>query len=55
MFDDEAVVLLNFNDDGTLDGYELVDEPDLYEYRRLRDLLSGRAVPFAQYVADHRS
>lgn len=55
MFDDQVVVRLDFNDDGTLAGHELVDDPDLGEYRRLRDLVSALAVPFTEYVADHRS
>lgn len=55
LFDDQVVVRLDFNDDGTLAGHELVDEPDLSEYQRLRDLVTGLAVPFAQYVANHRS
>lgn len=55
MFDDQVVVRLDFNDDGTLAGYELVNESDVDGYRQLRDRVSGLAVPFAQYVADHRS
>jgi len=55
MFDDETVVRLDFNDDGTAAGRELVDEADLVEYRRIRDLACSLAIPFAAYVADHRS
>lgn len=55
LFDDQVVVLLHFNGDGTLDGHELVDDPDISEYLRLHDLVTSAAVPFAQYVADHRS
>jgi hypothetical protein len=53
-FDDAVVVRLDFNDDGTQAGRELVEDPDLAEYRRLRDLVTGLAVPFAQYAAEHR-
>lgn len=53
LFDNQIVVRLDFNDDGTLAGHELVDESELDEYQRLRDLVSKLAVPFAQYVADH--
>lgn len=54
LFDAEVVVRLDFNDDGTQSGRELVEDPDLAEYRRLRDLVTGLSVPFAQYAAEHR-
>jgi hypothetical protein len=53
LFDDAAVVHLNFRPDGALSGRELIEDPDLGEYRRIRDLALASSVPFAEYVAEH--
>ncbi|NYI87952.1 hypothetical protein HNR02_001275 [Amycolatopsis endophytica] len=49
LFDDETVLLLNFNPDGTLRDRELADPADLDLYRRWRDLALAEAVPFGEY------
>ncbi|MGH3516837.1 MAG: DUF6879 family protein [Haloechinothrix sp.] len=51
LFDDEAVVLLNFNPDGTLRNRELADPSDLESYLKLRDLVLAESVPFGDYRA----
>lgn len=47
LFDDEKAVLLNFNDDGTLQGRELAD--DVEPYLKWRDIALAEAVPFGDY------
>lgn len=49
LFDERAVLLLNFNPDGTLRNRELADVSELGEYIRWRDLALARAVPFDDY------
>jgi hypothetical protein len=49
LFDDETVLLLNFNPDGTLRDRELADPAELNQYRRWRDLALAEAVPFGEY------
>ena len=55
LFDDETVLLLNFNEDGTLRNRELADPADLDQYRRWRDLALSAAVPWSEYRLQHPS
>ncbi|MFD5462080.1 DUF6879 family protein [Kitasatospora sp. NPDC127059] len=52
MFDDIKVVDMRYRPDGSQIGRELLDDPDLGQYRRWRDLAVSLSVPFAEYVAD---
>ncbi|GAA4529726.1 DUF6879 family protein [Amycolatopsis samaneae] len=49
LFDDETVLLLNFNADGTFRDREIADPADLDQYRRWRDLALSEAVPWSEY------
>lgn len=49
LFDDETVVLMNYRPDGTQISRELLDDPDLEQYRKWRDLALSLAVPFAEF------
>ncbi|GAA4529716.1 DUF6879 family protein [Amycolatopsis samaneae] len=49
LFDDETVLLLNFNADGTLRDRTIADSGDLDRYRRWRDLALAEAVPWNEY------
>jgi hypothetical protein len=49
LFDDDTVLLLNFNPDGTLRDRELADPSQVDQYRRWRDLALAEAVPFRGY------
>lgn len=49
MFDEETVLLLNFNPDGTLRNRELADPADLDKYLHWRDVALPEAVPFLEY------
>ncbi|MFD9890596.1 DUF6879 family protein [Amycolatopsis sp. NPDC059027] len=49
LFDDETVLLLDFNADSTLKDWELADPRDLDRYRRWRDLALAEAVPWSEY------
>lgn len=49
LFDDETVLLLNFEPDGTFRDRELADPADLDKYRRWRDLALAEAVPWSEY------
>jgi hypothetical protein len=51
LFDDEQVVCLDFDADGALLGIELIEEPDLDHYRRLRDLGLRLGTPFSDWHA----
>lgn len=51
LFDDEQVIHLDFDADGALLGIELVEEPDLDHYRRLRDLGVRLGIPFRDWHA----
>lgn len=51
LFDDSTVVLLNFYDDGTLDNVELLDNPDVVYYRKVRDTALVYAVSFNEWNA----
>ncbi|HEV2639408.1 MAG TPA: hypothetical protein VGX23_29995 [Actinocrinis sp.] len=51
LFDDTAVVRLNFRSDGTLESVESDDEPDLDQYRQWRDLALANAMPFNEWNA----
>lgn len=49
LFDDETVLLLNFNRDGTLQDRGLAGPSEVDHYRRRRDLALAEAVPFGEY------
>jgi len=49
LFDDSNVVKLLYRPDGTQEGRELVERPDLDAYRAWRDTAWERAVPFTDY------
>ena len=51
LFDDTAVVRLNFRPDGTLESVESDDDPDLDQYRQWRDLALSKAMPFNEWNA----
>ncbi|SFT01146.1 DUF6879 family protein [Saccharopolyspora flava] len=51
IFDDEIVVDLNFNPDGTLINLEQQENPDLSTYRKWRDTALAHAVPFSDFHA----
>lgn len=51
LFDDELVVHLDFDPEGVLLGIELVEDPDLAHYRRLRDLGLQLGTPFRDWHA----
>lgn len=51
IFDEETVVLLNFNPDGTLIDRQFADPTDLDSYLHLRDIKLSEAVPFLDYRA----
>lgn len=48
-FDDSAVVLMRYEDDGTYLGATLLADPDLDKYRRYRQLAIQFSVPFQDY------
>jgi hypothetical protein len=48
-FDDTTVVRMNYRQDGTQISRELLDQPDLDQYRIWRDLALSLAVPYAEY------
>ena len=50
-FDDSVVVLMNYRPDGTQSGRELLDEPDLEQFRGWRDLALASSVPYKEYVS----
>lgn len=50
-FDDTTVVLMNYRSDGTQIGRELLDDPDLEQFRGRRDLALEFGVPFKEYVS----
>lgn len=51
LFDDVTVVKMLYRPDGTQIARELVQDPDLPAYRRYRDQVWERAVPFTEYWA----
>lgn len=51
MFDEETVVHLNYRADGTQINRELIDNPDIGEYLRWRDIALKESVPFSEYRA----
>ncbi|TDD83276.1 hypothetical protein E1202_25800 [Saccharopolyspora karakumensis] len=51
LFDDEIVVDLNFNPDGTMINREQLENPDLSKYRKWRDTALAHAVPFHEFNA----
>jgi hypothetical protein len=55
LFDDATVVKLLYRSDGTQEGRELLQDPDLDAYLRLRDATWQVAVPFRDYWAGSAS
>lgn len=51
MFDERVVVHLDYESDGTQRGRELIEEPDLPQYLRWRDLAVKQGVPFDEWHA----
>lgn len=51
LFDDEIVVHLNFESDGTLINVDQLENPDLLQYRKWRDTALAHAVPFSEFDA----
>ncbi|MFD9689062.1 DUF6879 family protein [Kitasatospora sp. NPDC059088] len=51
MFDDTTVVDMRYRSDGTQSGRELLEDPDLEQYRHWRGLALSLSVPFEEYVA----
>ena len=51
LFDEVKVVHLDYNPDGTFIGAELVEEPDLAQYHRWRDVALSHGVPFDEWNA----
>jgi hypothetical protein len=51
-FDDATVVHLNFRPDGTLIDRELIENPDLDQYRRWRDTALACALALTDFIAD---
>lgn len=49
IFDEQTVLLLHFNDDGTFRDNELADPSELNKYRHWRDLALTKAVPLDDY------
>jgi hypothetical protein len=52
LFDDTTVVKLLYRPDGTQEGRELVEHPDLSQYLAWRDVAWGTAVPYTDYHQD---
>lgn len=48
-FDDSTVVHMNYRPDGTQISRELLDRPDLAQYRRWKELALSLSTPFAEY------
>lgn len=51
LFDDKAVVRLVFEEDGTLADRQLIEDEDLSQYLRWRELAWDNGVPFAAWDA----
>jgi hypothetical protein len=52
LFDDDTLVLSLFQPDGRSGGFALADDPVLLDrYRRVRDQVWSRAIPYADYVS----
>lgn len=52
LFDESTVLLLNFNDDDTFKGREVLENPpDLAKYLAWRDYALAHSVPFSEYRA----
>lgn len=51
LFDDSKVIVIHYHDDGSPDWVELVESPDIEQYRRWRDIALKESVPFGEYRA----
>jgi len=49
LFDNSAVVTLNFNPDGTMCDRKLINSSDIFEYIHWRDVALENSVPFREY------
>nr|WP_207894883.1 DUF6879 family protein [Tamaricihabitans halophyticus] len=54
LFDDQLIVDLNFNPDGTLLNVDQRENPDLLMYRKWRDAALAHAVPYSEWNARTR-
>ncbi|MEY9941366.1 DUF6879 family protein [Streptacidiphilus sp. MAP5-3] len=52
LFDDQNVVEMRYRSDGSQISRDLLDGPDLDQYRKWRDLALSLSVPFMEYSAD---
>lgn len=50
LFDDKTVLHLHYDSDGHVVGRERVDDPDLDQYLRWKEIAVRESVPFAEYV-----
>ncbi|WP_433518258.1 DUF6879 family protein [Nonomuraea sp. CA-143628] len=55
MFDEQHVVLMEYDLDGVQVGRELLDRPDIARFIGYRDIAMGHSVPFHEYQAGLRS
>lgn len=52
MFDDSQVVAMNYQSDGTQTGRDLLETPELGQFRRWKNLALSLSVPFLEYCPD---
>jgi hypothetical protein len=52
MFDDQRIVKLLYRPDGTQIGRYLIDQPDISEYTRYREIALAHSVPFTRYLPE---
>ncbi|MER8099628.1 DUF6879 family protein [Kitasatospora sp. NPDC094016] len=52
LFDGAKVVDMRYRSDGTQIGRDLLEDPNLDQYRHWRDLALSLSVPFAEYCSD---
>ncbi|MFI1863391.1 DUF6879 family protein [Streptomyces jumonjinensis] len=52
MFDESRIVSMNYRADGSQISRDLLENPDLRQYRQWRDLALSLATPFSEYSTD---
>ncbi|MFE2495496.1 DUF6879 family protein [Streptomyces scopuliridis] len=52
LFDSSQVVAMNYRSDGTQISRDLLEVPDLDQYRQWQELALSLSVPFSEYGAD---
>ncbi|MFE2745879.1 DUF6879 family protein [Streptomyces scopuliridis] len=52
LFDSSKVVAMNYRSDGTQISRDLLEVPDLNQYRQWKELALSLSVPFSEYGAD---